>query len=293
MQKEFVPIDTEQVQKVFPFDLFTQDARKLVNAQNLLYFDTIDSTNSFLKRNAQNLQHGTVAIAQSQSAGRGRMGRSFYSPKSTGLYFSMLFSPSLICKNAQFTPALFTTSAAVAVVRAIQRFVNIKVDIKWVNDIYLDGKKIAGILCEAISALDAQGANCTPCNEMRIVCGIGVNLTTQNFPQELVQKAGNLFAQDAHNKNCALQLCAHIINEYVSILHCEDANDVMNEYIANSLVIGKVVRVSSPYNAFVPYNALAESITKDGFLCVRPLQDANSSPVLLDSAEVSIQESLA
>ena len=108
--------------------------------------DEVDSTNSVLKRMAaEGAPQGSVLIAERQSAGRGRMGRSFYSPPGTGLYMSLLLRP---CMEAQ-RATLVTTSAAVAVAEAIERLAGEAAQIKWVNDVLFHGRKVCGILTEA------------------------------------------------------------------------------------------------------------------------------------------------
>ena len=144
-----------------------------------------DSTNKQLKELwlAGRAGEGTAVLAERQTAGRGRLGRSFFSPEG-GLYFSLLLRPRDLASDA----GLITVSAAVALARACDRFLPegaAPTKIKWVNDLYRDGRKIAGILAEAVS----RG------NESRVILGVGLNLTLPEggFPAELREKAGALF----------------------------------------------------------------------------------------------------
>lgn len=146
------------------------------------YQNEVDSTNSALRRRAEAGERaGAVLIARRQTAGRGRLGRSFFSPDTTGLYFSLLLRPTF---EAALTAQL-TTAAAVAVSEAIAEVFGIETQIKWVNDLYLHGKKVCGILSEA--ALDGEAVRFA-------VVGIGINLSPPSggFPPELADTAGAL-----------------------------------------------------------------------------------------------------
>src|SRR5947207_373235 len=116
----------------------------------ILYFDAIHSTNTFLKEYAQSVEQldpreAVCAIADEQTAGRGRMGRSWHSPRGEGLYFSILLKPDLLPANAP----LLTLMAAVATAETIESICAGLLDIKWPNDILINSRKVAGILTEA------------------------------------------------------------------------------------------------------------------------------------------------
>ena len=147
--------------------------------------DRVDSTNSAMKRMAaEGAPHGSVLIANEQSAGRGRMGRSFYSPPGTGIYMSLLLRPHTDAQRA----TLVTASAAVAVAEAIEQLAGEPVQIKWVNDIFLDDKKISGILTEAAFGLESGVPE-------YVVVGVGINACAPEggFPPELAEIAGSLW----------------------------------------------------------------------------------------------------
>ena len=131
-----------------------------------LYFEELDSTNSYLKEMAaKGAQEGTIIIANRQSAGRGRLGRSFFSPEEKGIYMSILLRPDISLERA----VLITSMAAVAVAEAIEQVSGIQTKIKWVNDIFLNKKKVCGILTEA--GIDAETGTLE-----YAVLGIGVNV---------------------------------------------------------------------------------------------------------------------
>ena len=118
----------------------------------LYFYDSIDSTNTQAKRLlAEGLSGKALITANEQTAGRGRQGRSFYSPKNTGIYYSYVFHPKKTLADAVF----ITTAAAVSVIRAIERLSTVKPTIKWVNDVYVEGKKVCGILTEAVSDFES------------------------------------------------------------------------------------------------------------------------------------------
>ena len=146
------------------------------------YFSETDSTNLRAQElGEQGAEHGTVVIAEAQSAGRGRMGRSWSSPAGVNLYTSVLLRPRLLPIQA----AQLTFLSAVAVARAVETVVGVKVTVKWPNDILLDGKKIAGLLNE-LSA-EMEGIHYA-------ILGIGINLnmTADQFPDDLRYPATSL-----------------------------------------------------------------------------------------------------
>ncbi len=148
----------------------------------IIEFDRIDSTNLEAKRLASGgKDEWTVVMANSQNMGRGRLGRSFFSPEGSGLYMSVILRPKITPADAQ----LITVAAAVAVSRAIEKVFSRRAGIKWVNDLILDGKKICGILTE--SALDPKSGMLE-----YAVLGIGINLFApkEKMPDELKDIVG-------------------------------------------------------------------------------------------------------
>ncbi|MBD5081191.1 MAG: biotin--[acetyl-CoA-carboxylase] ligase [Ruminococcaceae bacterium] len=191
----------------------------------IIILKTVDSTNTYGKKiAADGAENGTVIIAEQQTAGRGRRGNSFYSPDKKGIYMSVIFRRGQFKEN----PDLFTICAGCSVCAAIERLTDKKPLIKWVNDVYLEGKKICGILSEA--TLDIESGTVDS-----VVVGIGVNLTTDDFPEELKEKAGSIGEPVARN---------HIAAEIITQLYrCLDRSREENlaDYKAHSLVLGKEV----------------------------------------------------
>lgn len=170
-------------------------------------FDCVGSTNTVVRKYAdEGAAEGRIVIAQRQSAGKGRLGRSFYSPQETGLYLSILLRPKM---NAQQAVRI-TTCAALAVCDAIEKATGKIPAIKWVNDVYLDGRKVCGILTEASLSMESGGLEYA-------VLGIGVNVyePQDGFPEEIKDIAGCVSEQ--RSADLRNRLAAYIVtgfNEY-------------------------------------------------------------------------------
>ena len=169
-----------------------------------------------------NTLHGTLVIARHQTGGRGRLGRTFASPDDSGIYMSIVLNPE------SANPVLITTAAAVAVCKAIEKICGKNPQIKWVNDIYLDGKKVCGILAEAVS--DYKTGQIT-----HIVLGIGINCSSAAIPEELAEIAGAVEGDYSIN-----QLAAEVHNQMMMLM---DEPSFIDDYRQRSMVIGKTVSV--------------------------------------------------
>ncbi len=145
------------------------------------FFEALDSTNNEAKRHAEE-NIPVLYLARTQSAGRGRLGRTFHSPE-TGLYLTLAYTAAPPLDAA----ARVTAAAAVATAGAIEALTGKRPGIKWVNDLYLDGGKLAGILAEAVARPDGS---------IRMTLGIGVNLTTRSFPADLRAPAASLLSPE-------------------------------------------------------------------------------------------------
>lgn len=185
------------------------------NSDNLdIYvFDEIDSTNTEAKRRIMNdgLTSG-LFVANKQTAGRGRSGHTFYSPENTGVYFSYVFTPA---KGIQVATHA-TTKAAVCVCRAISDLYGIEPSIKWVNDIYINERKVCGILAEAITNGGIDHGS--------VVVGIGINISTQDFPDDIMSTAGAISVGSNVSRNT-------LVARVISYLHEETENIEDNSYI--------------------------------------------------------------
>lgn len=203
-----------------------------VPCPSLTVFETVDSTNSYLKREAlKGAPHGSIAIANAQTAGRGRLGRSFQSPSGKGLYLSVLLRPPF-----QGDVLLRATGmAAVAARRAILRTCGAEAGIKWVNDLVLNGKKLAGILAETVILGD----------EIALVIGVGINVHHQidDFDGDVAHIATSLAAEGFPADRAVL--AAALIEElYVlSDSLTGDISAYLEEYRQSCITLDKDVRL--------------------------------------------------
>jgi BirA family biotin operon repressor/biotin-[acetyl-CoA-carboxylase] ligase len=159
--------------------------------KTLYHFYSVDSTNEFALRliaHGRNVPDGTLILAESQTAGRGRMGRSWHSEPEAGLYLSLVLRPQI---SPGFAP-LLTLACAVALQKAVERQTGLKADIKWPNDLLLEGKKVAGILAEIQADLDRIHV---------LVIGAGLNVNHTTLPEELASRATSLRLVSGHSQS--------------------------------------------------------------------------------------------
>ncbi len=233
---------------------------------SLRIYPVIDSTNTEAKRYATDGGPSPCAfLSETQTAGRGRMGRSFYSPDGAGVYLSLLFA-----EESGFDAVGVTTAAAVAVRRAIEEICEISPKIKWVNDLYYQEKKVCGILAESFFAGDAR----------YLVVGVGVNLYTEDFPAELQDIAGGLLPE---RRGVRSRLAAEVIRNLCELIRQSDRTDMMKDYRAHSLVLGRQITYTENGRS---YEGVAESIDDGGRLTVRR---SDGSLAILASGEISLR----
>ncbi len=203
-----------------------------LDCPRLAYFETIDSTNSFLKREAiRGAVHGSVVVANCQSAGRGRLGRTFQSPPDRGIYLSVLLRPNLPGEALLCA----TGMAAVAVSRAVQRLSGARVGIKWTNDLIVNGKKLAGILAETVVLGE----------EIALVIGVGVNVRhrREDFLGEVGEIATSLAVEGFETDRAAL--AAEMIRELYALGDAlgGDISAYLEEYRRRCVTLGREVRL--------------------------------------------------
>ncbi len=223
---------------------------------NILFFETLDSTSTYAKQNAATLPLPSLIIANEQTAGRGRRGNSFFSPKDTGLYMTLIFS-------APENQELLTPAAAVSVCRVLENH-GIKAKIKWVNDIFTENKKVCGILSERFLI-----------NGMAIIAiGIGINLTTAEFPEDL-KSAGSI------NLECNKIALAEEISE--ALLFQIKESDTVEEYRKRLLILGNEIEF---FRNGIRYTAEAVDINE---LCNLIIKHPDGKTETLSSGEISIK----
>ncbi len=226
---------------------------------NIINFSQIDSTSTYARQNAASLPLPSLIIADCQSAGRGRRGNSFYSPEGTGLYMTLLF-------EIQKDLSLITPAAALAVCKALNEFFGIDAKIKWVNDVFLNGKKICGILSE-----------CYIVNGKKLIAvGVGINLTTADFPDSL-PNAGSV------GQSCNKTLLAEKISKYIlEYANSPDDERVADEYEKHLFIIGKQIKF---YENNKEFFAVVKGINSQCNLIVDLADGTNKA---LSSGEISI-----
>lgn len=236
-------------------------------------YKTIGSTNTEAKLlTMQNAPHGTVILSEEQTSGRGRMGRSFYSPSDSGIYMSIILKPNLDISDS----VLITTAAAVAVCVAIDKFTESEPKIKWVNDIFINDKKVCGILTEAVTDIESGTIN-------SVIVGIGLNVKTENFPNEIKETAGAIFS--SHNSNSIRnQLSAEIINNVLYMLDNLKNREFLKIYKERSMIIGERIKYLKNNQWYEGY---AEDIDEYGGLVV--FHDDGSKETL-HSGEISVRK---
>lgn len=249
-------------------------------------YDEIDSTNLEAKRLVAKKSSATkqVFLAKRQTAGRGRLGRSFFSPEETGLYMSLL----LQIDEKLLDTDLITPAAGVAVCRTIDFFYDEKgkkanPQIKWVNDIYLNKKKVCGILTEGI--LNPKEGKIS-----QVIIGIGVNLfePKTGFPPEIENIAGFVFNKDffKNPEETKYQFVEKLLENLEITLEKSQEKITMEEYKERSLVIGKTVTVITPQKQ---YAALVKDVTEKGHLIVEYEENGQIQQTELLSGEVSLK----
>jgi BirA family biotin operon repressor/biotin-[acetyl-CoA-carboxylase] ligase len=265
-----------------------------VSSCSVHVFKTVESTNLTAKKMAlEGAPAGTVVVTEEQTKGRGRMGRSFYSPPSRGIYMSFILKPRFDASKA----VLITTAASVAVCRAIEKVTGVSCSIKWVNDLYAGGKKVCGILTEAVTDFETGQIE-------HIVLGIGINYSTtaEEFPEALSEVAGSLFHGEAKGSHCndedgllppsRNRLIAEVINQVLTMNEELESKNFIGEYRSRSMVLGKEIRILASGKAHEERDfskgipAYALDVDDNGGLVVR-YEDGTSGT--LNTGEVSIR----
>ena len=239
---------------------------------NIEIFDELNSTNTYLKKiGSKGETESQLVIAESQTGGRGRMGRTFYSPNGTGIYFSLLLHPQISAEKSLF----LTVMAAVSVAEAVMKYNQKDVKIKWVNDIYIDGKKVCGILTEG-------AINKEKMLDYAIV-GIGINVIApeNGFPDDIKNIATAIFPgnTEEHIKEI---IVADVVNKFFSMYSGVD-NDFIRRYKEYSYLTGKEINIIS---GEIIRPATVIDITDDCHLLVK---NENGEIEEISSGDVSVR----
>ena len=240
---------------------------KLIEKQvPVLVYRSVDSTNALAKRlvlKGESLPF--LVAANGQTKGKGRQGKSFFSKQNCGIYMT------LAVENSRLNPTLITAATAVAVARCLQAHTSSPCEIKWVNDIFINGKKVCGILCETVREPES--------NRIKgYIIGIGINTDIKSFPDSIIDTACSVELK----KGAKNALTADIINHLLRLLDNEN-NDFLEEYRSLSCVLGKEIVF---FKKGVPFSAVAVGIDDGGGLVV---ELENCETRTLSGGEISLR----
>jgi BirA family biotin operon repressor/biotin-[acetyl-CoA-carboxylase] ligase len=239
----------------------------------ICYFDVTDSTNTQAKSLGEgDAPNGTLVVAGKQESGRGRRGRSFESPAGTGIFMTLLLRPEIEPQNA----SMLTLVSALAVAKGIEHMVDLPVQIKWPNDIVINGKKVCGILTEMSAQMDYVNY---------IVIGIGINVGNEEFPEEIKDVATSIYLESGKHVNRAMlieKIWEEFEDYYELYEKTQDLSSLVKEYDSYLINRGQKVRV---LDSKEPYEGKAMGITDRGELIV----DTWEARRLVSAGEVSVR----
>lgn len=203
--------------------------------KNKIKIETLEkatSTNSLIREKAKESEEGLVIVAGEQSEGRGRMGRSFFSPGDSGIYMSLLLKPQIKPEDA----VQITTAAAVSVCKALEYLGVSDSEIKWVNDIYIGNRKVCGILTE--SSFNSQSGTLD-----FAVLGVGINIyeAEDGFPDGIKDIAGAVFSE--RREDLRNRFIAEFINSFFNFYNVISSKSHLKEYKEKSFVLGKEITI--------------------------------------------------
>ena len=220
-------IDKISSQKIS--DFLNEDLKDKIKIKVL---EKTTSTNTIIRQRADESLEGLVVVAEEQSEGRGRLGRSFFSPGGTGLYISLLLRPEIEPSEA----VMITTAAAVAVCEALEKAGADTPQIKWVNDVFVGNKKVCGILTEA--SLNPESRKL-----QYAVLGVGINMYEPEggFPDEIKNIAGAVFSKT--RENLRDMVTAYFLNSFMKYYYKLFQKEFLKKYTERCFVLGKEINV--------------------------------------------------
>lgn len=261
-----------------PDVMYEQEIKSILHTKwfgsEILYFDSIDSTNNEIKRRGEKEgRHGMLVIAEEQTSGRGRRGHSWNSPKGSGIWMSFMLMPDIEPEKA----SMLTLVVAMAISKAITEVTGLESKIKWPNDIVVNSHKVCGVLTEL-------SAEMTRINY--VVIGIGINANTSEFPDEIKNVASSLALECGHKVNRAaiIEAIGRYFEEYYDrFMECQNLTGLIDEY--NELLVnaGRQVKVITSEGENI-YTAIG--IDSTGELVV---MDDNGVKTTIRSGEVSVR----
>ena len=245
---------------------------------NIQTMESTTSTNDLAKIYANhNSTTPAIFISEEQTAGRGRLGRTFVSPSKTGLYISLCLFPTIALEDL----SLITCATAVACIETLEQLTGKSLNIKWVNDLFYQDKKVGGILTEVISDFESQQVQ-------SLIVGMGINLidSPQSFPEELHSIVGSIFSSKKEYDNSSFNrnhFIAQFLEKWTFYYQNLSKRDFIESYKEHSNVIGKFVNV---FEGNQTYSAYAKDIDENGHLIIEKEDNTLHS---LSYGEVSIR----
>lgn len=241
--------------------------------KNMHYEPSVDSTNQIAKKLAYHgAEEGTIVVAEEQTGGKGRLDRTFYSPREKGIWFSIILRPNFLPHDAPKCTLL----AAVAVAEAMNRF-NLKAEIKWPNDILHDGKKLVGILTEMTGEIGKI-------TYLVIGVGINVNISREEFPEELQDIASSLSEMNGAPLP-RVKILRAVLEEFDKLYREVTESgfeEILNRWRKYNVTLGRNIRVISAGETFT---GKAVDLDADGALVVETEQGRRT----VYAGEVSIR----
>lgn len=228
---------------------------KLLEPPTIIYMDEVDSTNTYAKSIADNLNKDFLVVSDMQTFGKGRLGRIWDSPSSTGIFMSLCIKPDIAIEKA----SMITLVMALSLCDAIEELYSLHPTIKWPNDIVINSKKISGILTEMSSDMDGI---------KYIISGVGINVNNKEFPADIKDMASSLFLETGiimHRAKVIASVISHFYNNFNIFLKTEDMTDLKEKYEKHLANIGKEVKILDPKGE---YQAVALGIDENGALIV-------------------------
>ena len=241
--------------------------------KQITVFTTVDSTNNWARKFCDQLEHGSVIVSEEQTEGKGRRGKAWTSPKGEGLWFTLFLKPAFSVERAGFTTQL----AAAAMWHAIHKMTGIRPEIKWPNDLLVDGRKICGILTELSGELNQIDF---------LMVGVGVNVNQEEFPPGLTDIASSIRRELGKPVDRTMLLAEFLnrfesfYNEFENHLSCADAMEIIR---AHSSVINQPIDILKGQDQRA---AIGRRILDNGNLEV---QYENGEREILSGGEVSVR----
>ena len=245
---------------------------KLSNAPQIIYLDEVDSTNNYARLMADKINSDFLVVADMQTLGKGRMGRSWSSPAGTGIFMSLCIKPEIAVEKA----SMITLVTAISICDAIEELYPISSTIKWPNDIVINSKKISGILTEMSSDMDGI---------KYIISGMGINVNNKEFPDDIKDMASSLLLETGILMDRAKLIAAVMYHFYRNMnifLKTCDMSGLKENYEKHLANIGKDVNILDPKGS---YQAVALGIDETGALLV----NAEGKIKRIISGEVSVR----